>query len=230
MITMAMTPSLLPNTFIMQGKYPKIFTKNLTPGRTFFDQENLYQEDGVEYRELDPRHSKLGAALARGCQQFGVKAGDTMLYLGASHGYTPSFVSDMLGKEGTLYCLDVASRVVRDLVFVCEERSNMIPIMANASLPESYAWRITSVDSVFQDISQRHQVEIFLKNIDLYLKSGGFGMLSVKARSIDVLRQPKDIFKDIKRQLDMIPGIVIVDYRELDPFEKDHAFFVVKKK
>jgi fibrillarin-like pre-rRNA processing protein len=226
---MALGPTALPNTYVMPGRTPRIFTRNLTPGKTFFDQENTWLEGNVEFRELDPRHSKLGAALARGCQQFGIKEDSTILYLGASHGYTPSFVSDM-ARKGTVYCLDVASRVVRDLIFVCEARSNMIPILANASNPESYAWRVTAVDVIFQDISQRNQVEIFLKNIDLYLKSGGFGMLAVKARSIDVLKFPKDIFKEIKKQLDNTAGIVIVDYRELDPFEKDHAFFVVKKK
>jgi fibrillarin-like pre-rRNA processing protein len=226
---MALAPTPLPNTYIMQGKYPRIFTRNLTPGKTFFDQENTWMEGNTEYRELDPRHSKLGAALARGCQQFGIKENSTILYLGASHGYTPSFVSDM-ARNGTIYCLDVAPRVVRDLVFVCEERSNMIPILANASVPESYAWRVSAADVIFQDISQRNQVEIFLKNIEMYLKSGGFGMLAVKARSINVLMHPKDIFKEVKKQLDSTPGIVIVDYRELDPFEKDHAFFVVKKK
>jgi fibrillarin-like pre-rRNA processing protein len=227
---MPLSPTPLPNTLILDGRQPRIFTKNLTPGRTFFDQENLLQEGNAEYRELDPRHSKLGAALARGCQQFGIKEGSVILYLGASHGYTPSFVSDMIGAAGVLYCLDVAPRVVRDLVFVCEERSNMVPILANASQPQSYAWRITAADVVFQDIAQRDQIDIFLKNLDLYLKVGGFGLLAVKARSIDVLKNPKDLFKDVKRRLEATPGIVIVDYRELDPFEKDHAFFVVKKR
>jgi fibrillarin-like pre-rRNA processing protein len=225
-----MQPSPLPNTFVMQARNTRIFTRNLTPGKRFFDNETVWMEGNAEYRELDPRHSKLGAALAKGCQQFGLKAGDTVLYLGASHGYTPSFMSDMVGPDGMVYCLDVAPRVVRDLVFVCEQRSNMAPLLADAMQPHSYAWRVTGVDTIFQDIAQRSQVEIFLKNVELYLKPGGFGMLAVKARSIDVLKHPKDIFKDIKKQLDNTPGIVIVEYRELDPFEKDHAFFVVKKK
>jgi fibrillarin-like pre-rRNA processing protein len=225
-----MMQTSLPNTFIQQGKMPRIWVKNLTPGKTFFDQEHTMLEQNVEYRELDPRHSKLGAALARGCQQFGIKEGSTILYLGASHGYTPSFVSDMVGKEGTVFCLDVAPRVVRDLVFICEARHNMIPILANASHPQSFAWRITAADAIFQDIAQRDQVDIFMRNVNAFLKPGGFAMLAVKARSINVLRNPSDIFKEIKRQLDNTPGIVIVEYRELDPFEKDHAFFVVKKK
>jgi fibrillarin-like pre-rRNA processing protein len=226
---MALVPTPLPNTFAMEARTLRIFTKNLTPGKAFFENESPWFEGSTEYREIDPKHSKLAAALARGCQQFGIKEGSTILYLGASHGYTPSFVSDMVGKNGIVYCLDVAPRVVRDLVFVCEERSNMIPILANASRPQEYAWRVTLADVVFQDIAQRAQLDIFLKNLVL-LKPGGFGMLVVKARSIDVTRYPKDIFKDVRRQLEATAGITIVDYRELDPFERDHAFFVVKRK
>ena len=227
---MTVVPTNLPNTFKTIHKIPKIVTKSLVPGTTFFENETPWYEEGVEFRELDPTHSKLGAAIANGCQQFGIKEGSTILYLGASHGYTPSFVSDMVGKDGMIYCLDVAPRVVRDLVFVCEVRENMIPMLADARNPHTFASRVTTVDVIFQDIAQRDQIEIFLKNVRTFLKPGGFGMLALKARSIDVTRRPDDIFRDAKRQLDSIPGISLVDYRSLSPHEKDHAFFVIKKK
>jgi fibrillarin-like pre-rRNA processing protein len=220
----------LPNTLIIQGRNPRIVTKNLTPGKTFFDKERLYNENGVEWRELDPKRSKLAAALARGCQQFGIKEGSIILYLGASHGYTPSFVSDMVGPNGAVQCLEIGPVVTRDLVFVSEARPNMIPILANASLPDEYAWRILPSDVVFQDISQKDQVDIFLRNVRRFLKIGGFGLLALKARSIDVTRKPIEIFKDVKRRLETETGIVIVDYRELEPFEKDHAFFAIKRR
>jgi fibrillarin-like pre-rRNA processing protein len=224
-------PTPLPNTFFLPGRMTRILVRDaLTPGKSYFENEQQVMEDGVSYRELDPRHSKLGAALAKGCQQFGIKEGSTVLYLGASHGYTPSFVSDMVGSKGLVLCLDVAPRVVRDLVFVCEERHNMTPLLANASDPSSFAWRTMAVDVIFQDIAQRDQVGIFMRNCSAFLRPGGFGMLAVKARSIDVTKFPKDLFKEIKQQLERNTGLVIVDYRELDPFEKDHAFFVVKKK
>lgn len=227
---MTLTPTSIPNTYIVPGRFPRIVTHNLTPGKSYFEQEEMWFEQGTEYRQLDPRHSKLGAAIAKGCQQFGLREGCTVLYLGASHGYTPSFVSDMVGPSGTVFCLDVAPRVVRDLIFVCEDRTNMIPLLADANNPNSFAWRITAVDVVFQDIAQRNQVEIFLKNVMVFLRPGGFGMLAIKARSIDVTKRPMEIFKDIKRKLDSTPGIAIVDYRELDPFERDHAFFVIKRR
>ncbi len=227
---MSLEPLKLPNTYATAHRFPKIVTKNLTPGVTFFDKETPWFENDVEYRELDPTHSKLGAAIANGCQQFGIKEGCTVLYLGASHGYTPSFVSDMVGKDGTIYCLDVAPRVVRDLVFVCDVRENMIPMLADARNPATFAARVTTVDVIFQDIAQRDQVDIFLKNVRAFLKPGGFAMLALKARSVDVTRRPNDIFNEVKKLLDNTQGVSLIDYRSLDPHEKDHAFFVIKKK
>jgi fibrillarin-like pre-rRNA processing protein len=205
-----------------------IYTKNLTPGRAFF-AEQLVTQDGVEYRSLDVSRSKLGAGIKKDLSQIGIKEGDVVLYLGASHGFTPSFVSDMVGPNGFVFCLDVAPRVVRDLVFVCEARENMAPILADANQPDTYKDLITpQVDIIFQDISQRNQVEIFQKNCEKYLKSGGFGLLAVKARSIDVTMRPRDIFMRVRHELG--DHAMVVDYKELDPFERDHALFVIKKK
>jgi fibrillarin-like pre-rRNA processing protein len=205
-----------------------LYTKNLTPGKSFF-AELLVKEGGAEYRAWDVSRSKLGAAIKKGISQIGLKEGDVVLYLGASHGFTPSFVSDMVGKNGFVFCIDVAPRVVRDLVFVCEARENMAPILADANHPEEYKELVVKeADVVYQDISQKNQVQIFLKNCDAYLKKGGFGLLAVKARSIDVTRRPGEIFSQVRRELEQ--HITIVDYKELDPFERDHAFFVCKKK
>ncbi len=221
---------LLPNTRVTNERFPRILTRNLTPGVTFFDKERTTVMEGAEWRELDPKRSKLAAALARGCQQFGIKEGSVVLYLGASHGYTPSFVSDMVGPKGFVQCVEIAPVVARDLVFVSEARENMVPILASASFPNVYAHRVLAADVVFQDIAQRDQLDIFLRNCRAFLKVGGMGLLALKARSIDVTRNPGDIFKDIKRELERTPGFAIVDYRELAPFERDHAFFAVKRR
>ena len=80
------------------------------------------------------------------------------------------------------------------MVFVAEDRSNIAPIMADANKPETYSNLICEVDTVFMDIAQKAQAEIFIKNCKLFLKPGGFGLLAVKARSVDVTRHPKEIF------------------------------------
>lgn len=210
-----------------KGKKILYFTKSVYPGFRGFD-ERIEKINGEEFREVKPERSKFIAAIAKGLSQTGIRHGSIVLYLGASHGYTPSFMSDIVGKEGFLFCLDFAPRVVKDLVFVCEKRGNMAPMLEDAAHPENYAIAVPKVDAVFQDIAQREQVKIFLKNCNMFLKPGGFGLLALKARSVDVSKNPNQLFKEVRAELEK--NILVVDYRELDPFEKDHAFFVVKKK
>ncbi len=209
-----------------RGRKTSLFTKSVFPGKLF--GERIVRVKGSDFRELSAERSKLGAAILKGLSQTGLKQGSVVLYLGASHGYTASFISDVVGLDGFVFCLDFSPRVVRDLVFVCESRSNMLPLLENASMPESYKDRVPLVDVVYQDVAQRDQVGIFLDNCDVFLKSGGFGLLALKPRSIDVTRKPKDIYKEVRALLE--EKLVVVDYKELDPFEVDHAFFVVKKK
>ncbi|MFO8016361.1 MAG: fibrillarin-like rRNA/tRNA 2'-O-methyltransferase [Candidatus Woesearchaeota archaeon] len=225
----------------------RIYTKNLAPGNNPFD-DRLLREKGAEYRQIDPGKSKLAAALTNGASQIGVKPGDIVLYLGASHGYTPSFVSDITGDEiddnemksrddnrgsriqgGFVFALDFAPRVVRDLVFVCAKRRNMAPIMADASQPETYAHQLLQPDFIYQDIAQRDQAEIFIRNCSVFLRKGGFAFLAVKSRSIDISRKPKKIFREVRGKLEGSGVLTVVDYRELDPFQKDHCVFVCKK-
>jgi fibrillarin-like pre-rRNA processing protein len=211
--------------FLKQGK--KILTKNLAPGKTVYD-ESLVNINNNEFRTWDPRRSKLGAAIVKGVRDFKIKEKDTVLYLGAASGTTSSHVSDIVGKRGFVFALDFAPRVVRNLVYVCEDRKNMAPLLADASQPNTYSQLMTEVDVVFQDIAQPNQTEIFLNNIDLFLKKGGFGLLAVKARCIDVSKKPKIIFDQVKKQLEK--EVKILQQVSLEPFERDHAFFVVEKR
>jgi len=203
-----------------------LFTKNLTPGKTVYT-ERLKRENGVEYRSWDQKKSKLAAGILKGLSQIGIRPGSVVLYLGAASGTTSSHVSDIVGKDGFVFALDFAPRVMRDLIFVCQDRKNMAPIYADANKPEQYDDLVSGVDIIFQDIAQKNQTEIFLKNCKEFLKKGGFGLLAIKARSIDITKKPKEIYKIVRKQLEQ--KITVVDYKELDPFEKDHCMFVVKK-
>lgn len=221
------------------NKFPNVFS--LKKGRTvkylvqssakknYFEENVLRINDGW-YREVDPERSKLFASIAKGISQIGFTTDSTVLYLGASHGYTVSFLADMV-RDGYIYALDFAPRVLRDLVFICEQQENVAPIMADANKPALYKDLVgEQVDVVFMDISQRNQVEIFLKNCDMFLDNGGFGLLALKSQSVDVTKKPKQLFKEVREELEAHPGLVVVDYKELDPFEKHHAMFIVKKK
>ncbi len=208
-----------------KGKHFVLLTKNLTPGKKVYG-ENLVKEKGAEFREWDPNRSKLAAALMKGVKEVGIKENDFILYLGAASGTTASHISDVVGNKGFIYALDFAPRVVRDLTFVAEDRKNIAPILADASKPETYYKNISKVDIIYQDLAQREQAEIFLQNFR-FLKHGGYALLCVKARSVDVAKKPKQVFKEMREKLEK--QVKIIDYRELAPFEKDHCIFVCKK-
>ena len=209
------------------GRKQLLYTKNLVPGMQVYG-EKLVQYGGEEYREWDVRKSKLGAAVAKGISQIGIKPGSLVLYLGCASGTSASHVSDIVGREGAVFAVDAAPRSLRDIVPVCAARKNMSPILADAHYPEQYAHRVLQCDVVFQDIAQKDQAEIFLRNCKLFLQQGGFGLLSVKAKSIDITKNPKHLFEMVKQKVEK--EMILVDHRNLEPFEQDHCLFVWKKK
>ncbi len=204
----------------------RIFTKNIFPGTRHFE-ERIVRENQEEFREIEPIRSKLAAMIIKGCTNIGLRKNNIVLYLGVSHGYTASFVSDIVGKEGIIFGIDPAPRVMRDLVFLAEERKNIVPILADANHPEEYTEKVCAADIVYQDIAQKNQAEIFIKNCKLFLKKGGYGLLAVKARSIDAKKKSKQIFEEIRKQLEQI--FTVIDYKILEPYEKDHCMIIIKK-
>lgn len=211
--------------FQVYEKGNRLYTENLVPGAQVY-QEKLHSERGKEYREWDAKRSKLAALIKKGCSNIFIREGQTILYLGAASGTTASHVSDMVGREGFIFAVEFGARVIRDLIHVAEQRKNIAPILADASQPQSYRERMSSVDLVIQDIAQSNQSEIFVKNCRMFLEKKGYGILVVKARSIDIAGKPKKIFKDVRGFLEK--RMTIIDYRELEPFEKDHAVFICK--
>jgi fibrillarin-like pre-rRNA processing protein len=212
---------------MMRGKKKVLLTENLTPGKKYFDEE-LIKHGGKEFRVFNPKRSKVASTIIKGSPNMGFREKDIVLYLGCSYGYTVSYVSDMVGKDGFIFALDFAPRVMREMVFVAENRKNIAPILADANKPQTYTDKVSQVDVIYQDIAQRNQVDIFLKNINLFLKKQGYALLAVKARSIDVTKKPKAIFAEIKQRLEK--ELTIIDYRTLEPYQLDHCMFICKNK
>ncbi len=204
-----------------------LFTKNLTPNKTFFN-ERTFRDNGTEYREWDPKRSKLASAILKGCSNIFIRKEHVILYLGAAHGYTTSFISDIIGDDGFIFALDIAPRALRDLVFIAKERKNIAPILADANHPEQYIDKVSQVDVIYQDIAQRNQPEIFLKNIETFLKPGGYALIAVKARSIDIRRKPKAIFEETRTLLEK--KLTVIDFKILEPYQLDHCFIICKKR
>ncbi len=205
----------------------RLYTLSLSPGKRVYD-EQLVRQNNIEYREWDPYGSKLASAILNGCNNIFLRKNDVVLYLGSATGTTVSHVSDIVGKEGFVFAVDIAPRVMRDLIFNCEGRKNIAPILADANRINDLAPRISAVDVLYQDIAQKSQVPIFLKNIKAFLKKEGYAIIALKARSIDVTKNPKLIFKEVREQLEK--ELIIVDSRALEPYQKDHVMFICKNK
>jgi fibrillarin-like pre-rRNA processing protein len=188
--------------------------------------EDLVSFKGTEYRYWNPYRSKLAAILQKNSEVLKFDPNQSVLYLGAAAGTTVSHISDII-TDGRIYCVEFSERPFRDLVKVCESRPNLIPILANARKPAEYKAIVTAVDWVYQDISQRDQVEIFVKNIRTFLKQNNLAVLMVKSRSIDVNLEPKIIYKNIQNQL-INENLKILETIILSPFQKDHAAFIIQ--
>jgi fibrillarin-like pre-rRNA processing protein len=206
----------------------KLATMNLAPGKTVYG-EKLIKFEGVEYRLWDPFRSKLAAAILKGIKAVPIKPDHQVLYLGAASGTTASHVSDIVGEKGHVYCVEFAARALRELVNnVCPYRLNMTPIMEDARFPERYALYIRGkVDDIYCDIAQPEQAKILADNADLFLKNGGWIMLAVKAQSIDVTKEPSEIYR---REVKVLEGrgFAIEDVVHLEPYDKAHAMIVAR--
>ena len=206
----------------------RLYTRNLISGQRVYG-EKIIREEGEEYREWIVNRSKLAAAIKKRIKEVPIKPGNKVLYLGIAAGTTASHISDIIGRDGIIFGIDVAPRIMRELIPIVKERKNIIPILEDASKPDKYLHIVSRVDLVYEDVAQPHQVDIFIKNIEYYLRRGGYGFLAVKARSIDVTKDPKVIFREIEKQL-REHGFKIVDVVRLDPYHKDHAMFLIQNK
>lgn len=201
----------------------KIFTENTSPGYSHYG-EKLKEVNGIEYREWNPNRSKAAAAVEKGIE-LELERDSKVLYLGAASGTTVSHFSDIC-DDGIIVAVEYSEEVARRLVKLAEKRENIAPILGNARNPEEYSDFFDSYDIVFQDISQRDQAEIFLKNCRKYLKKDGTALISVKARSISDSREVEEIYSEVEEKLE--EELEIVEECTLEPYEKEHLFIKLK--
>jgi fibrillarin-like pre-rRNA processing protein len=219
-IKMKISKSKFDGIFWIEGEKKKIATINLVEGYAPFGEELV-----EKYRIWNQYRSKWAAAIMKGIKEFPLRAGDSVLYLGAASGQSASYISDIVGSKGKVFCLEISERTMRDLIFVAEKKTNMIPVLADATQPGTYPY-VGQVDFIFQDVAMPNQTEILIKNAKNFLKKGGYAMLALKSRSVDVSANPKDIFKTAEEELKK--HFTIVDKKRLEPFEMDHIVFLLK--
>lgn len=216
-----MMESIQEGIYIEEGKY---YTLNLVPGEDVYGEE-LIEQEGFEYREWNPNRSKLCAFLEKE-GSLPIKPDMDILYLGAGDGTTVSHLSDIV-TEGKILAVEVARKPFRNLLSLSEKRKNIYPIMADARDTSNYDDIVSKVDLIYQDISQRDQSKIFLKNLG-FLEEESFGMIAVKARSIDVSASPKVVYGKVEKRLEK-EGCEVIMKTDITRRQKDHSIIVIKK-
>ena len=210
------------NVYFKDGN---IATKNLNPGTSVYGEELI--KDDVEYRIWNPRRSKLSAALLNGLENLELEEASKVLYLGASTGTTVSHISDIV-INGRIYAVEFSPTTAKKLVQLSRQRLNIAPILGDATKPKGYLNIAEKVDLVYCDVAQPTQSELFMKNMNMFSKDDGVGLLMIKARSIDVVQKPKKIFKEQEKKLKE-KGFKIIEKVKLESYEKDHIALLVEK-
>jgi fibrillarin-like pre-rRNA processing protein len=197
-----------------------LFTRNARPGERVYGEE-LRSDGGVEYRRWDPFRSKFAAFLLK---QGSVELGPgvrRLLYLGGAHGTTVSHLAEVW-PEAELYVVEKSPVSFAPLLALARRRSNVLPLLVDAQLPERYAADVGLVDLLYQDLAQRNQVAIFLENARTCLAPGGRGLLMLKVRSVTQRRPAAAVVREARGQLERA-GFAVRAEVDLAPFSREHV-------
>jgi fibrillarin-like pre-rRNA processing protein len=215
-----MEPAGWPGVF-REGR--DLFTINLRPGESVYGERRV-ERGGVEYRSWDPFRSKLAALLTRGPVPPPPKRVRTVLYLGASHGTTASHVSD-LWPDASIFVVEKSPTSFAPLLSLARRRSNLLPLLADAQLPERYRADVGLADLLYQDVAQRNQTAIFVENARTCLAPEGTGVLMLKIRSVTQRLPSAHVVRSARSELEA-GGLSLRGEVPLAPFSREHVALI----
>lgn len=162
-----------------------------------------------------------------GIEKIYMKPGSKVLYLGAASGTTVSHVSDIVGPQGSVYAVEFAKRPARQLVRMAQDRGNVVPLLADARMPNQYRLMVPMVDVIFSDVAQPDQTEIVMKNADHFLKTGGEVLIAIKASCVDSLAKPAEVFEQEIQKLEK-KGWKPLQQVTLEPYQRNHSMITAE--
>lgn len=215
-----MDPTAWPGVF-REGR--EVYTRNLRPGERVYGEE-LRTADGAEYRQWDPFRSKLAALLVKGAPRDLWPEVGTVLYLGGAHGTTVSHLSD-LWPDASIFVVEKSPSAFAPLLALARRRANLLPLLADAQLPERYAADVGLADLLYQDVAQRNQAAIFVENARTCLAPRGAGILMLKVRSVTQRRPAEAVVREGRAELAR-GGLSVRAEVDLAPFSREHTALV----
>jgi fibrillarin-like pre-rRNA processing protein len=206
-----------------------LYTTNHGPLGDRVYGEKLRTVGTTEYRQWDPFRSKLAALCTRGGAPRDLWTGArTVLYLGGAHGTTVSHLADLL-PDAALYVIEKSPTSFAPLLALARRRSHLLPILADAQLPERYRADVGLVDLLYQDVAQRNQAAIFVENARAVLAPRGRGIFMLKVRSVTQSRPSAVIVREARAELER-GGLEVRAEVGLAPFARDHAALIVRSR
>ena len=183
--------------------------------------ERWAEAEGRSFRTFEPFRSKLAAALVREWAGPLPAVGERWLYLGAASGTTASHVADLLGPEGRLYAVERSLRPFARLLDLSVRWPNLLPILADAREPRRYADLVPPTDGLYADVAQPDQLEIVLRNAELFLARPGAKILvALKTASMGRNVGPAT---HLARAEELLEGrLALAPSVKLDPFHRAH--------
>lgn len=213
-----------------------LWTRNAVKGISVRGEKRK-KDSHIEWRHWDPTKSKVAASLLktkRNPSDMLPEQGSTCLYLGASSGTTVSHIHDHVcgsgnHHNGQVVAVEIAPRMMRDLSKLSESRPGLIPVLGDARNPSVIAPYLRGqVDWIHQDISIADQTKTFLKISEVFLKSGGIGLLSLKAASERWIEGGDDSrFAEAKELIELNQKIFLLEIIDISYFEGQHRVFVI---
>jgi fibrillarin-like pre-rRNA processing protein len=203
-----------------------LYTRNGGPPGDRVYGEVLRSSGGVEYRTWDPFRSKLAALLTRGAPGDLWSGVGRVLYLGGAHGTTVSHLADLL-PEASVFVIEKSPTAFAPLLALARRRTNLLPILADAQLPERYRADVGHADLLYQDVAQRNQAAIFVENARAVLVPRGVGLLMLKVRSVTQRRPAAVVVREARTELERA-GFEIRAEVSLAPFARDHVALVAR--
>ncbi len=201
-----------------------LYTRNRVPGERVYGEE-LRTAGGVEYRLWDPFRSKFAALLLKGAPPDLWGEVRSVLYLGAAHGTTASHVSD-LWPDAEIFVVEKSPTSFAPLLALARRRTNLLPLLTDAQLPERYQADVGLVDLLYQDVAQRNQAAIFVENARACLAPRGVGILMLKVRSVTQRRPGPVVAREARAELER-GGLTVRSEVTLAPFSREHVAMVV---
>ncbi len=161
-----------------------------------------------KWENWNPFHSKLSAYILAGGENWPFQKNSKILYLGSAEGNTISYLSEIC-KTNTITAVEISSVAMAELMPIAKQKKNIIPCLFDAHFPEKYRIQANNPEIIYQDIAQRDQVDIFLRNCEYFKPKHGYLMLKTQS----IASKEKNIFEEtgerLKKYFDLVERVNI---------------------